>query len=515
VIAELVLALALLLFTAPAAAERIQTIHTAPPQRAQAQWWRRFKPRPWAVHLGRWVLDVLPRGVRHALLRRRADLVVMSDLHLAKGRAGGRYGPLEDFTEDRAFVRLVHHLVRRQRRARRPLKLVLAGDTLDFLKVNSRRSPGDDTNTHPTAFVAVEKTKTIIQGHPRFFNALRLLIREGHEVTVIPGNHDQELNFPQVQSLLRHTLAPKRGRRRVHFRPWFEVHGTALVEHGQRYEQMTSLASMLYPFERGQDEKLRLRSSAANYLVDEMLNRIKHDIPHLNYIPSGQQIFLEVARRRPQEAMALVQFADRIAKRIELGDPVKERAIAKEHDRALRAIASSRTLRRAINRSRRALGMSALSADRTYALLRRFDNLGAPPHLEQPKLEGGFLRRMLRMFRPEEMDKWFNPSEGSTYLEGQAFALAHLANVVVKGHTHSPEHSVMARAGGRRNHLVDAGTWTPVTLPGGGVRSPMTFVEVRQGSGQPTVRLRRWDVELRRPVTVPPTRLAPREFLSE
>jgi hypothetical protein len=43
----------------------------------------------------------------------------------------------------------------------------------------------------------------------------------------------------------------------------------------------------------------------------------------------------------------------------------------------------------------------------------------------------------------------------------------------------------------------------------------MTFVEVRQGSGQPTVRLRRWDVELRRPVTVPPTRLAPREFLSE
>jgi UDP-2,3-diacylglucosamine pyrophosphatase LpxH len=504
---------ALLAAAAPTRAERIQTIHTPQLHKTRP---KLFKPRPWAARLGRRVLAGLPRRLRHVLLRRRADLVVVSDLHLGQGRTGGRYGPLEDFTEDRAFVQFVHYLVRRQRRARRPLKLVLAGDTLDFLKVPSGPSSIEDSDTRPTAHIAVAKFKKILHGHRRFFDALRLLVKEGHEVTVVAGNHDQELNFDQVQARFRDALAPGRaGRRRVRFRRWFEVHGTALIEHGQRYEPMTSLAGMLYPLERRRDGQLSLRSSAANYLVAEMLNRIKHNIPHLNYIPSGRQIFLEVARRRPQEAVKLVSFADRIAKRMRLKDPVKEREILEQHNQVLRTIGSSRSLRHAINRSRRALGLSKLSTERTYALLRRFDNLAAPPHLERPELKGGFLRRVLRMFRPEEMEKWFNPSEGSTNLEGQAFALAHLASIVVNGHTHSPGHAVMRRAGGGLSHLLDAGTWTPVTLKEGSVRPPMTFVDVRQTFGQPTARLRRWDVGLRRPVTLPPARLDASEFLSE
>jgi UDP-2,3-diacylglucosamine pyrophosphatase LpxH len=495
-------------------ADRIQTIHTPQVQRS----WRLPKlPKrgPWVSRLGRRVLSILPRGLRHALLRRRADLVVVSDLHLGRGRQDGRYGPLEDFTEDRAFVQFMHYLVKRQRRARRPMKLVLAGDTLDFLKVTKpadNRTQHPDDNTHPSARVGADKMRIIIKGHRRFFNALRLLIKEGHEITVIPGNHDQELNFARVQAVFREAVAPGRGSKRLRFRPWFEVHGTTLIEHGQRYEPMTSLANMLHPFEPGKDGDLRLRSSAANYLVSEMLNHIKLNIPHLNYIPSGRQIFLEVARKRPQEAMALVRFADRTAQRMELKDPVKERTLQLEHNKALRHMASSRSLRRAINRSRRALGMKSLSAERTYALLRRFDNLAAPPHLKRPALGGGFIRRVLHMFRPEEMETWFNPTEGSTYLEGRSFSLAHLANVVVNGHTHSPSHRIMKRAGGRRNHLLDAGTWTPVTLGDGRLEAPMTFVDVRQSG---TARLRRWDVQKGRPITQPPAALEVSQFLSE
>jgi UDP-2,3-diacylglucosamine pyrophosphatase LpxH len=496
----------------------VQTIHTERPGRT----WRwpaagRDLVRKIARHVR------LPRWLSYTLNRRKADMVVVSDLHLGEGRSGGQFSVLEDFTVDRHFVQFVNHLIRRQARARRPLKLVLAGDTMDFVKVvtppdGTRWPQMEDRDTRPTERIARDKIDRIAEGHPHVFGALRRLIAAGHEVTIIPGNHDVELNFDAVQNRVRSLLGAKGPvkQRRLRFEPWLAVHGSALVEHGQRYEPMTSIPHMLHPFEKDAYGATRLRSSAANYLVAEMLNRIKRQLPNLNFLPSGQQIFLEVARRHPEEAVELARFADRTAQRMGQLDPQQEKELIELHDAVLRRMAASKPLRRAINASRRSMGMPGLSADQLLSTLRRFDRLSAWPHLRQPRPGGGLVGRLWSMLRPEELGKWFNPAEGGSLREGQTFALSHLANIVVTAHTHSANHYKLPREP-HPSHLVNSGTWTPVADENHNVNRTelLTFVDVRQMGDRPTVRLRRWDATARRPVTVPPTAIDHRQLLSE
>jgi len=113
------------------------------------------------------------------------------------------------------------------------------------------------------------------------------------------------------------------------------------------------------------------------------------------------------------------------------------------------------------------------------------------------------------------MKHWLFPEETSTLREGQGFALAHLAHILVTGHTHSASHRTMAR-GRRKNHLVDTGTWTPVTEQGKDKPVELlTYADIRQLGERPTVRLRRWDPDRKRAVTIPPERMKEGQFLSE
>ena len=494
--------------------------------------WRRPAPGPLLARLGARIWRGPLGRICRALRRRRADLVVLSDLHLGAGRLRGGKGhdQLEDFKVDRQLTQLVHHLLRRQRRSGRRLKLVLAGDVFDFVKTTEppagRAWPAgsDERETRPTEAVAVLKLRRILEGHPHVLPTLGRLLAAGHEVVLIPGNHDAELNFPAVQRELRQQLSRlrlsgRRGARRVarlSFAPWLHMHGRALIEHGQRYEPLTCIAHMLAPLE-GQGTARRLRGSAANYLVAEMLNRIKRSIPELNFLPSGDRILLEVARRRPGEAAKLVDFARRIGERMGEPSPAAERALRDQHRLGLRQLAESGRLLRDVNATRHDLGMPRVSKQELLALLERFDGQAARPFLWRAPPPGSGLRRALGLLQPGELKQWLFPADRSTLREGQAFALTHLTNVMITGHTHSASHLTLAR-GRRTNHLVDSGTWTPVAGPDGAIdpRAVLTYVEVRQQNPRrQTVRLRRWDTRRRRGVTIPPTPLGEGQFLSE
>jgi len=519
---RLCLAIFCLAFVAPGRAraaptwQPVETIHHHPPARTPRQ-----PALPPAVRkLGRSVFRHLPRWLRHTLLRRKADLIVLSDLHLGEGRRGGRYSALEDCTVDRELVQLIHHVLRRQRRSARPLKLVLAGDALDFIKTTRpaprRRIPDSvDRDARPTEAVALEKLRSIAAGHPRVFAAFRRLLAHGHEITVVFGNHDQELNFPAVQRAFRQLLAADKGRtrRRLHFRPWFELHGRVYIEHGQRYEPLTSIPAMLHPIEDEGGER-RLRGSAANFLVAEMLNHIKRDIPQLNFLPSGRRMLLEVARRAPHESTALVQFADRIARRMGEQPPP---SVITAHQARLAEMADSRPLLRAVNASRRGMGLPRLSSGRLESLLWRLDRLGARPHLQRPKPRGGRLRRLTTMLKPSELDRWLQPANEATLREGQAFLLTHLSDTVVMGHTHSANHYEIPRPGRTPAHLLNTGTWTPVVRSGHALdrKATLTFADIHQASGRLVVRLRRWDAGRRRAETIPAQPLDAGRFLGE
>ena len=197
-----------------------------------------------------------------------SDLVVVSDLHLGEGvqSSEGRYVPNEDFFYDAHFARFLEHL--RQRYAGRPgaLKLVLNGDTFDFLTVTSVPHDSEASFRHfrvsnfekkfglnSSAKKSIYKLDRIAAGHPAFFRALANFIADGFELVVIRGNHDLELYFTEVKErMLEHLvyqddrLTVETARARVSFYEWFYLEPDRVyIEHGNQYDAGNSIR---YPF---------------------------------------------------------------------------------------------------------------------------------------------------------------------------------------------------------------------------------------------------------------------------
>ena len=72
-----------------------------------------------------------------------ADIVVMSDLHLGRGRnlESGRFHTLEAFFYDDDFRRFCRYLCEDARRRGVPVTLVLNGDAFDLLRIEPEASP--------------------------------------------------------------------------------------------------------------------------------------------------------------------------------------------------------------------------------------------------------------------------------------------------------------------------------------------------------------------------------------
>jgi hypothetical protein len=106
-------------------------------------------------------------------------MVILSDLHLGEGKVDGAWSKREQFRAQQHFDDMVSYLLRRQARAGgRRLKLVLAGDTIDFLVVThpprgeqwADRTPKRDYS--PTAATALRKLRRVAQEHGPFFRSV-------------------------------------------------------------------------------------------------------------------------------------------------------------------------------------------------------------------------------------------------------------------------------------------------------------------------------------------------------
>jgi len=440
---------------------------------------------------------------------RPADLVILSDLHLGEGPGS----QLEDFGADRELVSFADHLITRQRRADRKLKVVLAGDTFDFGKVAAPAGSSDEVRTTPS--VARAKLRQILAGHPLVVQALGRLLAAGHQLVVLPGNHDLELGFEEVQRDLSRALAREAGRHSargarvpVQFEPWFHLHGGVLTEHGQRYEPMTSLDWNLVPVQNAGDP--RVRASATSYLLHEVVNRVKRRIGHITYLAPGPAILWEVLRKAPGETVGLGRFASRMMGRFTPAGETDE-ALRREHQGRLAQLAGTPALLREINAARKTLRLPSLSREDLGDVLQRFDQLTAKPYLDrQAPTQGGAVRSLIAAFRAGHVKRWLDPSLGGTLQLGQVFALTQMARVMVTGHTHYAQHYVLQGRDGERE-VLNSGTWTPVLNPGDRTVDPtrsLTFVDVHLDGPRTKTLLRRWDGEHRRGVLLPAKRVA-------
>lgn len=163
-------------------------------------------------------------GARAASQTDATTLVVVSDLHLGDGDARTENWRAGHQAAWERLLRLAPELAEGG-----PLDLVLNGDTFDLLQAAPPLDARDDTD----AAVGVAKLERIIAAHPAWFAALRaFLAAPGRTATFTTGNHDVELAFAPVRSLVRRAIGARVGavrfcRARV-YQPLPEV----VIEHG-------------------------------------------------------------------------------------------------------------------------------------------------------------------------------------------------------------------------------------------------------------------------------------------
>jgi UDP-2,3-diacylglucosamine pyrophosphatase LpxH len=192
-----------------------------------------------------------------------ADLVVLSDLHLGRGKnpATKRWHRLEAFLYDEDFLGFCRWVCREQQGRGVPLRLVLNGDVFDFLRIEpdgagpARGVPAFGPLLTPA--LAARMARDVLEGHRAFADGLAEVLAAGHEVVLVPGNHDLELQWEPVQEAVRHALAarlealgaPPGAVAGLSFVPWF-LHepGRIWIEHGCQYDPENAFR---FPLRRG------------------------------------------------------------------------------------------------------------------------------------------------------------------------------------------------------------------------------------------------------------------------
>lgn len=222
--------------------------------------------------------------------RRKRQVYVISDLHI-----GGAY-PESSRLGDRGFrictrVRELAAFI--DALAAKPtggaqVELVINGDFIDFLA--ERRAPPAEWSpflARPEA--AVDKLREIAARDRTLFDALARLVAQGHDLTLVLGNHDIELAIPQVRRALEALLGSER------FRFLYDgeayVIGDALIEHGNRYDafnvvdhdrlrRFRSLLSRRQPV----PAEHAFEAPAGSRMVAEVMNPIKERYPFVDLL---------------------------------------------------------------------------------------------------------------------------------------------------------------------------------------------------------------------------------------
>ena len=182
--------------------------------------------------------------------------IVLSDLHLGSGDR------LDDFSEDETLVAFIENYVQSQE----PTELILAGDTIEFLQV---RLPdlADDDYSQAAALARLDR---VVAAHASVFAALgRFVADPRQQVTLLIGNHDFELHYPEVKARFATALGLTPEDPQLRFAVSYHG-GGVFMTHGNQFDpwnRFTYFDGISEPFEvvRG------------TQLVKEVINELEED----------------------------------------------------------------------------------------------------------------------------------------------------------------------------------------------------------------------------------------------
>lgn len=401
------------------------------------------------------------------------NLLALSDIHLGSdlvGHVRPDAPPRSDASErrDRALVALLDHY-RERRVDGLPWRLVIGGDFVDFTGM-SVMAPRAELETEPTdeerrhglggaADHVLAKLRLVMHHHEPVMDSLARFIAAGHQLVIVPGNHDVDWHWESVQAAFRSALASRPGvaPERIEFSPWFYYEeGLIYLEHGHQYDAYCSHDHVLYPVSpsdprrtalslsdilvrcvvrptRGMTEAGHDKMSAADYLrfasslgvrgmaalvrrfaaaIAAALNRWREHVGG-----AAAWVRREHERKLQQLSAAKAYRIERLRSLVRLQHPPLTRSLA--------AIASSLMLDQV------AMGLAVLCA--AAALLVWSDHLGLASSASLAALATLVGIRDLWLRRASV--------EPSAHLRERSAGVARLfpAPVVVMGHTHLPE----------------------------------------------------------------------------
>jgi len=218
--------------------------------------------------------------------------VIISDLHLGAGRSlAGKVNKLEDFRFDDEFSRFLS--VFRDK----PTQLVIAGDFIDFWQIMSERNVKQDRVVGSTVEDSRAKLRAAMDGHREVFKALGEFLSccSENTIVIIPGNHDVDLSWREVQEDFRLAI-PLNDRARLRFFLGGYRDHDVWVEHGHQYDTLNRFEHIQGPWKATDDGK-RLEVNWGTEFVQRVFNNVEEKFEFIdNLVPTTDAIWLTLRR---------------------------------------------------------------------------------------------------------------------------------------------------------------------------------------------------------------------------
>jgi UDP-2,3-diacylglucosamine pyrophosphatase LpxH len=240
-------------------------------------------------------------------------LIVISDLHLGDP-IGAR--DLDGFRADAAFETFVRTKLA-DLSGGAPRTLVLNGDFVDFPQVppSSPKRPG--IRVGASEGESTQKILRVVDGHEAVFTALRSHLNAGNQLLIVPGNHDVDLYWPNVQSVIRARLGDG-----VQFVESGMIRSRGIyIEHGHQHSYDNRFDN--WPDPRVQYAGVyHLERCWGTFFLEEVYNVLEEEAPWLPLVhPTGVAVKLALKHvgwgsLSASKAAALVCFLARRGGRV-------------------------------------------------------------------------------------------------------------------------------------------------------------------------------------------------------
>lgn len=227
------------------------------------------------------------------------SIVLISDLHVGAGRdASGAWKRSEDFRWHADFEKF---LVAMSAKGAAKVDLVLAGDIFEMWQSPSMKcstdinKPGcmstecdeDDPDRGCSESGARDRIDLILAQHSDFVHALRRFLAQGsNRVTLIPGNHDAALLFPEVAK----RVAASVNHNSFMVAPagyWLSADLKVFAEHGHQFDEVNKFKAWPRPFVEVAGIRYLQRPWGEN-MVQKFYNQYEEIFPIIDNLDNEQ-----------------------------------------------------------------------------------------------------------------------------------------------------------------------------------------------------------------------------------